>query len=312
MEQRNPASDAKKGRLDKRILIFLALTFVLTWGLLTVSLSFGVTYGTMTNTLIFSLCMLMPAISSLLTRLVTKEGFSDMLLRPRLKDKKNLGAYALAWFLPAALIFAGAAIFYLVVPGSFDPTFAPVVALIGDQNISVATVVLLQAGQALLLAPVLNIVFTLGEELGWRGYLLPHLLKETTPRRAILTSGLIWGLWHSPMIAMGHNFGVGYWGYPFTGVILMTVFCVFFGAILSYVTLKTKSVIPAAVGHGALNGIAALVAFANTGAISPLLGPYAMSLIPLVTTVIAGVICWKKAEQIAAAPETESEPQMGA
>ena len=38
------------------------------------------------------------------------------------------------------------------------------------------------------------------EELGWRGYLLPSLLEEKTPWKASLSIGLIWAVWHTPII----------------------------------------------------------------------------------------------------------------
>ena len=73
---------------------------------------------------------------------------------------------------------------------------------------------------------------------------------------ALLIGGLIWGLWHAPLTVMGHNYGVGYPGYPVTGILAMCVFCTVMGIILSYVTIKTKSCLPAVVGHGVLNGLA--------------------------------------------------------
>ncbi len=39
----------------------------------------------------------------------------------------------------------------------------------------------------------------LGEEIGWRGYLLPHLLKSKGDRLAGLIVGIVWGLWHLPL-----------------------------------------------------------------------------------------------------------------
>lgn len=53
---------------------------------------------------------------------------------------------------------------------------------------------------ALVFAALFNLLITgpLGEELGWRGYALPHLLKRFTPFVASLILGAIWGVWHLP------------------------------------------------------------------------------------------------------------------
>ncbi|MDD4896103.1 MAG: CPBP family intramembrane metalloprotease, partial [Atribacterota bacterium] len=61
--------------------------------------------------------------------------------------------------------------------------------------------------------------------------------------------GLIWGLWHAPLILQGHN----YPSHPQIGVIMMVIFILLLSPILSYIRLKAKSVIAAAILHGSLN-----------------------------------------------------------
>lgn len=43
---------------------------------------------------------------------------------------------------------------------------------------------------------------TAGEEIGWRGYMLMRLFNAKIPR-PVLVSGVIWGLWHLPLILSG-------------------------------------------------------------------------------------------------------------
>jgi membrane protease YdiL (CAAX protease family) len=87
-----------------------------------------------------------------------------------------------------------------------------------------------------------------GEEIGWRGWLLPNLLPlGTWP--ALLLTGAVWGLWHSPIILLGYNYGRT----DVLGVAAMTVWCVLLGVVFGWLRLRTASVWPAVIAHGALN-----------------------------------------------------------
>jgi len=93
-----------------------------------------------------------------------------------------------------------------------------------------------------------------GEELGWRGYLQDRLFPLLGSYKGVLVLGVIWGVWHYPMNALGYNFP----GQPILGNILMTVFTIVFGIILSYAVLKTGSIWIAVVMHlfnNKLNGV---------------------------------------------------------
>lgn len=116
-------------------------------------------------------------------------------------------------------------------------------------------------------------VIALGEEIGWRFYLLPNLLKLTSTSKAVFLDGVLWGLCHAPLIYFGFNYGADYWGAPWVGMIMMVMVCSILGIWFSYFTIKTKSVLPASIMHGAANPIGewpALVAFSSA---NMLLGP---------------------------------------
>ncbi len=100
-----------------------------------------------------------------------------------------------------------------------------------------------------ILGPVQNIIFGFGEEFGWRGYLLNKLLPGGL-WYAILVSGVIWGLWHAPVVLMGHNFPEN----PYLGVLIMTVSVIPIGAIFVWLRLKSGSAVVVGFAHGVLNG----------------------------------------------------------
>ena len=107
--------------------------------------------------------------------------------------------------------------------------------------------------QGLLAGITINAVAAFGEELGWRGFLLRQF-KKMSFLKASLAIGFIWGIWHAPIILMGHN----YPQHPQLGVLMMTIWCLLLTPLFLYVTIKSGSVIAAAVIHGTLNGTAGI------------------------------------------------------
>jgi CAAX protease family protein len=133
----------------------------------------------------------------------------------------------------------------------------------GDRTpVPVSTLVVLQLVQ-LPVVGWLNVIPALAEEWGWRGWLLPALLPlGRWP--AILAVGVVWGLWHAPIVLLGYD-------YPLEPaplrVLLMVVFCVVTGSLLGWLRLRSRSVWPCAIGHGFVNAAAGLPAlFAMAGA----------------------------------------------
>jgi membrane protease YdiL (CAAX protease family) len=107
---------------------------------------------------------------------------------------------------------------------------------------------LLQTVSALLLTPLANLLAFFGEEYGWRGY-LQRALTRMGRASGVLLVGVIWGVWHAPLILMGSN----YPDQPVLGVFLMILFCIFIGYVLSYSVYKSKGVWAAAYLHGVSN-----------------------------------------------------------
>jgi membrane protease YdiL (CAAX protease family) len=114
---------------------------------------------------------------------------------------------------------------------------------------------------ALIAGPTVNAFFAFGEEIGWRGFLQRELAHLGFWKLSLLT-GLIWGIWHTPLILQGLN----YPEHPLAGVGMMIAFTTLLSPLFAYVRTRTKSVIGAAIMHGSLNAVAGIsVAFVKGG-----------------------------------------------
>ncbi len=189
---------------------------------------------------IANLCMLLPALANVITRAVTKQGYKDSLLEFNFKGK--LKYYLLALFIPVAYGTIGNLITLAVAGADFGSVFTG--ESFGD-NLPIALY--------MMTSFIPTVIMFFGEEFGWRGYLYPQLEKIMPLPAAVIVGGIIWGLWHAPLTISGHNFGTEYEGFPYIGILLMTLDCVCTGAFLTLITRRTKSVWPAVVAHGINN-----------------------------------------------------------
>jgi membrane protease YdiL (CAAX protease family) len=110
-----------------------------------------------------------------------------------------------------------------------------------------------------------NSIAAFGEESGSRGYLW-SVVRPVGFWKASLAVGVIWGLWHAPLIMAGHNYGVGYFGFPWSGIAMMTAFCIALSPLMGYLRDRTGSSIPAAIFHGTVNAVTGATVILLTGA----------------------------------------------
>ncbi|MEU8379740.1 CPBP family intramembrane glutamic endopeptidase [Streptosporangium sp. NPDC048865] len=177
---------------------------------------------------------------------------------------------ALAWFGVPVLVVAATALSAALGLFSVDlrefSLFRQGLAAVpgGQPPVEIGVLLAAQLASMLLVAPLINSVAAFGEEWGWRGWLLPRLMPLGTGR-ALLVSGVIWGLWHFPLTLRGYNYPeLGAWAAP-----MFIVFCVAFGALLGWLRLRSGSVWPAVVGHGSLNASAGLMLLIGDAADPP-------------------------------------------
>lgn len=291
-----------------RVAVYCVVVFVLTWGFW-----FAAVYpqafpaleegrnplSSLGVMLAVGAGMFFPAISVVVTRLLTGEGFRNAWVKP--KQFKGTGKYyLLGWFGPMFLVAFGAVVYFLVTPGSFDPsmpffkeTVEAQLVTAGQPAMADSEIAAMGYAQLalVLIAPALNAFTCFGEEWGWRGYLLPHMLEKRSITFTIVVSGIIWGLWHAPITVLGHNYGLGYPGWPVLGIVAMCCFTTVIGCFFSWLTLRANSCLPAVFAHGALNGCGnAPTLFAVIS--SPFIGPAPTGMIGGIGFIIVGAICF--------------------
>jgi membrane protease YdiL (CAAX protease family) len=95
-----------------------------------------------------------------------------------------------------------------------------------------------------------NLSMTLGEEIGWRGFLVPELAKQMSFTKTSFLSGFVWAAWHCPLVlCTDYTAGTNRW----YALACSTVMCVSLSFILAWLRLKSDSLWPPALLHASHN-----------------------------------------------------------
>ncbi|MDX1416822.1 MAG: CPBP family intramembrane glutamic endopeptidase [Candidatus Promineifilaceae bacterium] len=289
-------------KLDiRRVVIYLLVAFGFSWTMaLVIFLSGGYAQSpaVIPNTpittafLVTILYMAGPTVGNLAARILTREGLSNLWLRPKLRQGWKY--WIIAWLLTPVLTLGGAILYFLLFPSNFSLDFLTSDSVPGLANSGVPSwlVVVSIAASAILVSPLVNGLATLGEEFGWRAYLQPKLLPLGEKRTYILV-GIFWGMWHWPLIWMGFN----YPGHPILGSLAMIWFTFLIGTFLGWATLHAGSVWPAVIGHAVINGLAGLPVLFLAGQSNPLVGPLAPGIIGSALFMLAAILIFRGADQ---------------
>jgi membrane protease YdiL (CAAX protease family) len=247
----------------KRIGLFIGITYGLSWLIIALLVASGGAWNQLVSTVVVTALMFIPMISAIL---VQKVIYKEPLLKPLGISFRLNRWWLMAWLLPPAIALTTIGV-SLLLPGiSYSPEMAGFFErfegiltpeLIEQMREQLAAfpvhVFWIALGQGLIAGATVNAIAAFGEELGWRGFLFKELGHLDLWRSSAII-GLVWGIWHFPLILLGQN----YPQHPVAGVFMMILFSILLSPIFGYVRLKSKSVIAAAVIHGSLNGTAGL------------------------------------------------------
>lgn len=235
-----------------------------------------------------------PALAVFITRKLTKDT-TPLHFSPRIFQ--NTKALLFSALIPGAAIFLGTILFFWVFPDDLDFQGRYISAAYGafgapsDIELTIGSMFLMGFIVYAVSAAAFPIWYiALGEDIGWQGYMLPLLCRKMPVRCAVILNGALWGLAHAPLIYYGMNYGAGYFGAPYTGIFMMIFVTIVLGIWMSYITLKTKNCMYAAIMHGAADIIGEVGLWISLSTKSSLLGPAPTGIIGLSVLLTGAVI----------------------
>jgi membrane protease YdiL (CAAX protease family) len=280
-------------RQKRGLWVYLLVTFGLAWGIeLGPVRSLGYEQGGLTVLLLLVGVMFTPTLGALAARWVEGSGYGDAGLR------WGRGRYLLlAWLLPFALGLVATGLTVLLGQGEMDLTARAMVEKMPADRQALALAQLDKLGLwapwlivfgSLTQGVVITSLATFGEEFGWRGYLQPRL-ESCGPVASLVLVGLIWGVWHVPIILQGHN----YPGYPLAGSLMMIVFTVLLSILFGWLYRRSGSILAPTLAHASVNSPAMSVTALVRGGhplVAHLLGAIGL----VVLAMAAGLVIWRE------------------
>ena len=226
------------------------------------------------------------AVASVVTRLVLREGFADVSFR--FGGGRTWKYLVLALILPIVIGLIAYGIAWMTGLAQFSPEPLGLVAPYVGDSASPVVVFVLNLALAATIGTIISALSAAGEEIGWRGYMLTRLIDAGVPR-PILVSGLIWGLWHVPLILGGIIYADS--PSPVLAAVLFMVSAPSFAYVLARMRLETGSIWPPLALHAAYNSLIQIAfAPATTGAGAPLWVGEEAGILVVLTVVVVAVV----------------------
>jgi membrane protease YdiL (CAAX protease family) len=221
-------TDPRRATARRRLAVFLVLVTVLDAVFVAVIVATG-------NPLWIFALMWSVAASSVVCRLVFREGFGDVSFR--FGGRRSLVLLVVGLVFPVVVGFVAFGIAWATGLATFSPPAGGFL-----RGLAVAATI----------GTAVGALSAAGEEIGWRGYLLIRLIDAGVPR-PVLVSGLIWGLWHLPLVVTG----VIYANHPsrLLAVVVFMVSATSAGVVIARLRLESGSIWPPIGLHAAYNSV---------------------------------------------------------
>lgn len=220
-------ANARKG-LAIYFVVLIILTGLLEWLLLRTGDPIAKHIG------LIYLLMWTPAIASFVARLILREGIRDVSFK--LQRAFGLKALIIGWLYPVAVGVIAYGLAWLTGLATFFTSGMSFIAALAFN---------------LIVGVLYSATSTAGEEIGWRGYMLTRLFDIKIPR-PVLISGVIWGLWHLPLI-LGGQYASG--PNPTLSAVIFMALIVPTTYLVSWLRLQSGSIWPPIIFHASWNSL---------------------------------------------------------
>ena len=263
----------------KRVAIFLGIVFLVAWVAYGAAWFNGMHYGDSNFRVVLTVAAFLPTLAMIICRKLGDEGYDldDAYIALHLRG--NIRRYLFAYFFPLFLVCLTCLLFFAVFPGSCDmkaSAFLSGMADAGVEEDQAIGALYSQIMMTIIAGPLINVITTFAEELGFRGYLLPKLKNQFHKYAGIksaLVTSVIWAAWYLPLYGDGYLYGTGYPGAPVLGFVTGFLFYALLGVVISYLTFKTGSVIPGALMRSGISAMAVTGIYFTQGNTYLVIGP---------------------------------------
>lgn len=247
-------------KLSFKLSLYIIFTFGISW---TLVIGYALTGGNLSPV---SLTFFIMTLAFMFTPMISVIIVEKLFFRSHLRSAYPVNFkwnrwWLIAWLSPLAIILI-TFIAGLLMPGV---EFSPEMKGMYDRFSQVLTVdqiekikntpmpvhpFFLSIIQGLVAGISVNAIAGFGEELGWRGLMLQELSHLGFWKTSWIT-GIVWGIWHAPIIIMGYN----YPDHLMAGVLMMMLFCILFSPFFTLVAVKSGSLIAVSILHGSFNAL---------------------------------------------------------
>lgn len=276
---------SEKREVWKTIIIFLILLTALS------SVAYYAILKLNPTSIYVGALMMSPALASLITLKIIKRPISS--LPWSLKELKYL---RLSYITPILYVSIAYVLIWLLGIGNLINTerILQWSNELGIDDSNQTLVVIVMIFLLLTVGVIKNLGSTLGEEIGWRGFFIFELRKVMSFKALAIVSGIIWAVWHFPVINLIYGRGENL----LLHMGAFTIMIIGISVILAYYTFKSNSLWPAALYHSVHNiyiqKICTPLTITNDNT-TFWIDEYGF-MIPIITTIFA-IYFWRKADK---------------